>query len=86
MAACRADRSAGIRDEGILPLQFFVDSPGADAAAVVLETDQSGDNHPAVYVRRGNQVSEHALDGDPLLNFQSPRHAEQLSALLKGLL
>lgn len=80
------DPSDGIRDDGILPLQFFVDSPGADAVAVVLETDQRGDNHPAVYVRRGNQVSEHALDGDALLNFQSPRHAEQLSALLKGLL
>lgn len=80
------DRADGIRDEGILPLQSFVDAPGPDAAAVVLETDQHGDNHPAVYVRRNNQVTEHVLDGDPLLNFQSSRHEKQLAALLDGLL
>jgi thioredoxin reductase len=80
------DRSAGIRDEGILPLQYFVDSSGPDAVAIVQETDQSGDHHPAVYVRRGNQVTEHVLDGDPLLNYQTPRHTKQLGDVLAGLL
>ncbi|HEY3249072.1 MAG TPA: NAD(P)-binding domain-containing protein [bacterium] len=80
------DRREGIRDEGILPLQFFVDSTGPDAVAIVQETDQTGDHHPAVYIRRNNQVTEHVLEGDPLLNYQSSRHAAQLTALLDGLL
>jgi len=80
------DRSAGIRDEGILPLQFFVDGSGPDAVAIVQETDQAGDHHPAVYIRRSNQVTEHVLEGDPLLNYQTPRHEKQLAALLEGLL
>ncbi len=80
------DRSKGIRDEGILPLQFFVDSTGPDAVAIVQETDQAGDHHPAVYIRRGNQVTEHVLDGDPLLDYRTPRHEKQLAALLDGLL
>lgn len=73
----------GIRDEGIQPLAYFVDTSGPDAVAAVLETDGQGDHHPAVYVRRDGRVSEHVLAGDPLLNFQSPDHRAQLSALLK---
>ncbi|MBI2123207.1 MAG: NAD(P)-binding domain-containing protein [Armatimonadetes bacterium] len=73
----------GIRDEGIQPLAYFVDTSGHDAVAAVLETDGQGDHHPAVYVRRDGRVSEHVLAGDPLLNFQSPDHRVQLSALLK---
>jgi len=74
---------AGILDEGIQPLAAFVDSAGPDAVAVVLETDAQGDHHPAVYVRRDGRVSEHALSGDPLLDFQSPDHRAQLTSILK---
>lgn len=76
----------GIRDEGILPLQSFVDTSGPDAVAIVLETDQEGDHHPALYVRREGRVSEHVLAGDPLLNFRSAEHKAQLTALIKDLL
>jgi len=80
------DPRRGITDEGIQPLQHFVDAPGPDAVAVVLETDQSGDHHPAVYVRRGGRVSEHVLASDPLYNFETAEHRRQLAALLQGLL
>jgi len=80
------DRSRGIADEGILPLAYFVDAAGPDAVAVVLETDQTGDHHPAVYVRRGGRVSEHTLPSDPLHNFETPEHRAQLASLLNGLL
>jgi thioredoxin reductase len=80
------DRSRGIVDEGILPLQYFVDAPGPDAVAAVLETDQTGDHHPAFYVRRDGRVSEHVLDGDPLLNFETSAHRAQLTAILGELL
>lgn len=80
------DGREGIRDEGIAPLAHFVDAPGPDAVAIVLETDNDGDHHPAVYVRRDGRVSEHVLAGDPLLTFQSGEHRAQLTALLDGLL
>lgn len=80
------NRSQGIRDEGILPLAYFVDAAGPDAVAVVLETDQSGDHHPAVYLRRAGKVSEHVLASNALLNFETADHHAQLGALLNGLL
>lgn len=76
-------KEAGILDEGIQPLAAFVDSAGPDAVAAVLETDAQGDHHPAIYVRRDGRVSEHALSGDPLLDFQSPDHRAQLTSILK---
>lgn len=80
------DRARGILDEGLVPLAHFVDAAGPDGAAVVLETDPTGDHHPAVYVRRGGRVTEHVLAGDPLFNFETPAHAAELAALLDGLL
>lgn len=79
------DQSKGIVDEGILPLQHFVDSTGPDAAAIVLETDASGDHHPAVYVRRGGKISEHVLPGDPLYNFEMQSYQSTLRSFLDGL-
>jgi thioredoxin reductase len=80
------DRSRGIADEGIIPLQYFVDGAGPDAIAVVLETDQSGEHHPAIYVRRDGRVSEHVLPGDPLLTFETGEHRSRLAAVLGDLL
>ncbi|HET6946418.1 MAG TPA: NAD(P)-binding domain-containing protein [bacterium] len=80
------ERNRGIVDEGILPLQHFVDTRGPDAAAIVLETDASGDHHPAVYQRRSGKVSEHVLPGDPLHDFETASHRAQLAALLQGLI
>ena len=76
----------GIRDEGIIPLAHFVDASGPDAVAIVLETDQAGDHHPVVYVRRSGRVTEHVLPSDPLHNFETPDHQGQLTAVLNGLL
>jgi thioredoxin reductase len=80
------DRSAGIRDEGILPLASFVDEAGVDAVAVAVETDQDGHHRPTAYVRRGGQVTEHELPGDPMLNYESGAHRAPLQAALAGLL
>ena len=79
------DRREGIRDEGIAPLAHFVDTGGPDAAAIVLETDQTGDHHPAVYTRRGGSVTEHVLPSNPLHNFETSEYHAQLAALLDGL-
>jgi len=82
----RFDQREGPRDEGITPLAHFVDASGPDAVAIVLETDQTGDHHPAVYVRRDGRVTEPVLPSDPLHNFETAEHRAQLTALLDGLL
>jgi hypothetical protein len=80
------DRSAGILDEGIQPLAHFVDAAGPDAVAVTVETDAEGEIRPAIYIRRDGKVDESILDSNALLDFATPEHHAQLSALLKGLI
>ena len=40
------DPSAGVRDEGILPLAHFVDHGSPDGVAVTIEHDARGDDPP----------------------------------------
>ncbi len=84
--ALRFDEDAGILDDGIVPLQDFVDRVGPDAVAAAVETDEAGDIHPCLYVRRGGKVEEHVLTGDPMLDFTTAEHRKQVEGSLKGLL
>lgn len=79
------DPDAGIVDEGIQPLQHFVDTAGKDGVAIAVETDDTGDIHPAAYVRRDGGIEERLLPGDPLHRFDTEEHAAELSLALKGL-
>ncbi len=63
------DATFGVRDEGILPLAWFVDASGPNALAVTLETDGSGDVYPVLYTRLGGVVTERRLDPHPLLDY-----------------
>lgn len=74
----------GITDAGCVPLADFVDSDGPDAVAVAVETDPSGDIHPALYLRRSGTVSEHLLASDPLHDFESAEHRKATADLLAG--
>src|SRR5207253_2622639 len=47
----RREPDGSLVDAGIVPLQHFVDEAGPDAVAVAVETDDTGDIHPAVYIR-----------------------------------
>lgn len=80
------DRGRGIFDEGVLPLASFVDAPGPDAAAIVVEADPAGHHHPAVYLRRDGHVTEHELPSDPMLDFAGDTHRTQLAGLLADLI
>jgi thioredoxin reductase len=80
------DPSRGIVDDGILPLQHFVDSGGPDAVAVAVEANPKGENYPAVYVRRANVITEQLLPTNPLLDFETAEHRAQLTAALAPLL
>lgn len=77
------DGTAGIRDEGIEPLAHFVDASGPPAVAVTLETDSDGDIHPAVYLRRGAEVSEHLLASDVVHDFRGDEHRKHLTSILQ---
>lgn len=78
------DPDKGITDQGILPLAHFVDDTGPDAVAAAVETDDTGDIHPCVYIRRGGKVEEHVLSGAPLHDFTGSEHQARLDGLLKG--
>lgn len=71
-------------DAGSVPLAHFVDAYDRDAVAVAIETDGAGDIHPAVYVRRGPEVSEHLLSSTDLHSYETEEHRSQLTGLLGG--
>ncbi len=79
------DPSTGILDEGIVPLADFVDTEGVAAVAIAVETDDTGDIHPAVYVReQGRPAVETLLSSQSLHDFRTAEHRAQLSSLLSG--
>jgi hypothetical protein len=76
-----------VHDEGIVSLAEFVDAAGPDGVAVTVETDDRGDIHPAVYVRRRGRVDADArLSSDPLLDFGGAEQRAQLASLIDGVL
>lgn len=79
------DEGGGLRDDGILPLAWFVDSDGPDAVAMTVETDDTGDIHPAVYVRRdGRTDAGTELPSHPLHEFRTSDHRRALAVRLGG--
>lgn len=78
-------REGGLVDAGILPLTHFVDASGPDAVAVAVETDATGDIHPAIYLRSAGRVTEHVLPSNYLHQFESDDHLRRLRELVKPL-
>ena len=76
----------GLRDDGILPLQVFVDEPGPDACAIAVEMAANGTIYPSVYVRVRNRVTEHPLPSHPLHDYETDEHRRALSGLVESLL
>jgi thioredoxin reductase len=74
-----------VHDEGIVPLEHFVDESGPDAVAVAVEMDSEATIYPAVYVRAGGKLSEHALSPHPTHAFDTDVHARELAACLESL-
>ena len=80
------DPKRGIVDDGILPLQSFLDSGPADGVAATLEENPTGDIYPVLYTRRGGVSAEHALPPHPLHDFRTRDHEKEVVAALEGLL
>jgi thioredoxin reductase len=75
----------GPRAEGIQPLTHFLDAGGPDAIAMTMEADGGGAIFPVVYVRRDGQTEEHALDPDPLHDYERPVYRRELGLILERL-
>ena len=72
----------GVRDEGIWPLAHFVDSEGPDAVAATIEANAQGENYPAFYLRRGGRVTEHLLEPDQRMRYDTPERRAALASIL----
>ncbi len=80
------DRDTGITNDGIVPLQYFLDSDGVDAVAATLESNGQGNPYPVVYVRKDGSVVEHALAPNPLLDFSGRDYRDELRNMLEPVL
>ena len=74
-----------IVDDGILPLELFVDGDG-DGVAATIEFDADETIRPVVYVRHGGELREVALPPHPLRRYDSVAYREVLDDLLRPLL
>jgi thioredoxin reductase len=78
-----------VRDEGIVPLMEFVDADPAgavpDAVAIAVETDREENTQPAVYVRRGGDVTEHVFSPAWLHDYRTDENRARLGELVAGL-
>jgi thioredoxin reductase len=78
------DPDEGVRDVGILPLTHFLDHGGPDAVAMTIESDGAS-IYPVVYVRRNGATEEHALEPDPLHDYEGLVHRRALGTILDRL-
>lgn len=76
---------AGYVDLGVEPLAHFLDSDGVPAVAVTVETDTSGDIHPAIYVRRNGEIQEHLLSSSPTHDYRTAECRSQITSLTEAL-
>lgn len=76
----------GPHDDGILPLEIFVDETGPDAVAVSVEMAPKGTIYPVVYTRRSNRVEEHPLPTHPLHRYEGEEYVKKVSGLVAPLL
>jgi hypothetical protein len=75
----------GLWDEGILPLEVFVDGDG-DGVAATLEFDAEEEIRPVLYVRRGGLLREAVLPPHPLRRYDALVYRDALDDLLRPLL
>jgi thioredoxin reductase len=80
------DERRGVIDDGILPLQHYVDSGGPEAVAATLEENTAGDIYPVLYTRRGGVVTEHALAPNALHDFRTRDNERAVMDAVKGVL
>jgi Pyridine nucleotide-disulphide oxidoreductase len=78
------DPRSGARDDGVLPLELFLDGDG-DGLAATLEYDGEERIRPVLFLRRGGQLREEALPAHPLRRFDEPSYRAELAAFIAPL-
>jgi hypothetical protein len=81
LARVLAADGADFRDEGIVPLEAFVDSD-ADGFAASLEFDGEEAIRPVLYARRGGELQELVLPPHPLRRYDAPAYREPVADLV----
>jgi thioredoxin reductase len=81
LARVLSSDEGAMHDEGILPLEDWIDR-GGDGVAVAVEMDEKGTIYPAVYRRRGGDFAEHALPTDVLHRYDGDVYRRELASLL----
>jgi thioredoxin reductase len=81
LARVLSSDDGAMRDEGIVPLEDWVDR-GREGVAAAVEMDDKGTIYPAVYRRRFRDFSEHFFPPNVLHQFESEEYRRQLTALL----
>jgi hypothetical protein len=74
-----------LRDDGVQPLEIFVDDT-RDGVAATLEFDDTEEIRPAVYVRSGGRLREVVLPAHPLRRFDAAEYEAELQDVLRPLL
>ncbi len=81
----RIDEPRAVLDEGILPLEVFVDGSD-DGIAATLEFDANETITPVLYVRRRGALREMALPPHPLRRYDGTPYREAVEDLVQPLL
>jgi thioredoxin reductase len=85
LARALSVRDDGVADEGIQPLEVFVDGED-DGVAATLEFDAEETIRPMIYVRRRGVLREEALPPHPLRRYEGAPYEDEIAALLRPLL
>jgi thioredoxin reductase len=80
----RVDAAAGVIDDGIQPLEAFVDGD-AEGIAATLEFDAGEQIVPALYVRSGGTLTELVLPPHPLRRYDGPDYRDALARAVRPL-
>jgi thioredoxin reductase len=82
------DPAAGALDEGLAPLAAFIDGAAddgtGDAIALTIEADGTGAIYPVVYDRRAGAITEHVIDQDLLLRYDTPAVRRQVGEVVRA--
>jgi thioredoxin reductase len=74
-----------IRDDGVMPLEVFVDAD-IDGVAATIEFDEHERICPVLYVRAGGPLAEVPLPPHPLRRYDGPEYHEVIASALAPLL
>jgi len=81
----RTDPAGGYVDDGVQPLAHVLDADGPDALAVTLEADGSGAIYPVLYTRVRGVATDHAIEPDPFLAYDTPDVRRAVASIVAGL-